>query len=468
MRKLLIVLSGARPEILERCPTDRGKFEGIGGAVLTTSVLATISMAFALYSALGINPIIAVPASLVWGLAILSLDRWLVSSIQPDGPRRWRLAVPRILMAVLLGVVISTPLVLQIFKSEIDAQIVEIKQDRANSFTEEQTRGDVGREVARLRKAVAEQEHIVATGGEVPQDPAKDPKIKSLTAERDAQQAQVKKHYDEWQCQLYGGRDCPRKGDGVLAQASQAAYNKSKARVDGINRQIDDRKRELTATDEKAKGERLAAAKAERPRLQARLDAAVNQQSTLQASFDAQNQTINGLLIRLRALNEVSGKDITLNVARALLFLLFLMIECLPVAVKLMQRPGNYEKVLELVTRNELIDARDSLNLGPRLGVSGASATARDMTVRDIWARQPTPEQEPPPAPEPSSGTGTAPERTLSEHTLSEPVSMDHDFGTLENDALREMRDARMLTLPETRGSGHSREFELFPEDDDH
>ena len=65
MRKFLIALSGARSEILERCPSERGKFEGIGGAVLTTGVLATVSMAFALYSALGISAYLAVPASLI-------------------------------------------------------------------------------------------------------------------------------------------------------------------------------------------------------------------------------------------------------------------------------------------------------------------------------------------------------------------------------------------------------------------
>ncbi|MEV7907663.1 DUF4407 domain-containing protein, partial [Streptomyces anulatus] len=150
MRKFLIALSGARPDIVKRCPTEHGKFEGIGGAVLTTGVLAIISMAFALYSALGISIYLAVPASILWGLAIMSLDRWLVGSIQTDGPRRWRLAVPRILMAVLLGAVISTPLVLQIFKSEIDAQIVQIKQDRANAFASELKKGDVGQDVAGL------------------------------------------------------------------------------------------------------------------------------------------------------------------------------------------------------------------------------------------------------------------------------------------------------------------------------
>src|SRR5690349_13397036 len=184
MRRFLIALSGARPEVLERCPSEYGKFEGIGGAVLTTAVLAVVSMTFALNSALGVNVVLAVLAALVWGLMILSLDRWLVSTMKADAPRRWPLAVPRFLMALLLGFVISTPLVLQIFRSEIDAQIVQIKQQRADAFAARQQQGNVGKDVGQLRKEVADLEKVISSGGDVPIDTEQDPNVKALTAER--------------------------------------------------------------------------------------------------------------------------------------------------------------------------------------------------------------------------------------------------------------------------------------------
>lgn len=457
MRKFLIALSGARSEILERCPSERGKFEGIGGAVLTTGVLATVSMAFALYSALGISAYLAVPASLIWGLAIVSLDRWLVGSIQTDGPRRWRLAVPRILMAMLLGVVISTPLVLQIFKSEIDAQIVEIKQDRANTFAEEQRRGNIGQEVAGLRQSVANLRQVIASEGDTPQDPAKDPKIKSLIAERDTQQNEADDYYNKWQCQLYGGPACPRKGNGVVAQASKKTYDKARAQVDRLSRQIENRKKELTANDESAKKIRLEAARAELPKTQAQLDAAVRRQNDLQESFDAENRSANGLLIRLRALNEVSGKDLTLNAARFLLFLLFLLIECLPVTVKLMQKPGNYEKVLTLVARQEFRDVRDSFLPRTQTGAAGGPST-----IQEIWARQtavgPEPENPPPPPPPHSTGNGS---------TLTGPVDLDYEHDSLEDEALRQMPDTRVIrTTTPGPAAERPRGFELFPDDE--
>jgi hypothetical protein len=47
----------------------------------------------------------------------------------------------------------------------------------------------------------------------------------------------------------------------------------------------------------------------------------------------------------------------TVSDARLLLLMLFLVIECLPVTVKLLQRPGLYETILSAAARRELNDA---------------------------------------------------------------------------------------------------------------
>ncbi len=470
MRTFLITLSGARPEILKLCPTEQGKFEGIGGAVLTTSVLATVSMTFALDSALGVPLVFAVPAALVWGLAIMSLDRWLVSTMHADGPRRWRVALPRILMAVLLGLVISTPLVLQIFKSEIDAQIVQIKQQRANDFTARQNSGSVAKELTRLRTEATTLQNVITSKGDVPLDPAKDPKIKSLTAERTAQQAQTKKLYDEWQCQLYGGKTCPRKGNGPLAQASRSAYEKAKLRVDLLNQQIEGRKRDLTATDESSKKERLDQATKALPKTQELLDAAVRRQSDLQTAFDAENKATDGLLIRLQALNEVAGEDFTLRSTHLLLFLVFLLIECLPVAVKLMQKPGNYEEVLALAARREFRDARDSYV--PQFGsATWSGAKGRAAPIWEIWGepgQARTTRVEQTKQTEQMEQPGQAvPAQPTTAH-MNDPRDQGYDDYSMEDDMLRAMPDTRAFHTAESPGPAgeHAGGFELFPDDD--
>lgn len=390
LHRILIMLSGARASVLEQCPTERGKFEGIGGAVLTTSTLAVISMWFALSTAIGVNGYAAVPLALLWGLAIMSLDRWLVTTIPAGGGRRWRLALPRVAMAVLLGFVISTPLVLQIFRAEIDAQIVEIKQRRADDFALDQKKGAVGAEVARDRKALEALQQVVASQGDVPLDPAADVRIRSLTQQRDDQQKQMQGHYKQWQCQLYGGRDCPKKGDGPLAAASESAYKNAKKRVDDLNGQIEDRKRELTATGEAAKQSRLEQARTDLPEARRRLAADERRQTDLQRAFDAENGKANGLLIRLQALDEVSGKDAVLNGARILLFLLFLLIECLPVTVKLLQKTSNYDEILAMEAKQELRQAKKKIVPMPA-NLFGDDAGG---SVQDIWRERQQEQQE--------------------------------------------------------------------------
>ncbi|GAA4235984.1 hypothetical protein FHR32_001059 [Streptosporangium album] len=455
----LIALSGARPEILRTCPTERGKFEGIGGAVLTTSVLAVVSMTFALNSALGVNIVVAVVVALLWGLAILSLDRWLVSTIKPDAPNRWTLAVPRILIAVVLGLVISTPLVLQVFKAEIDTQIAEMKQQRANTFAVRQEQGAVGKGVDQLRKEVADLQQVISSGGDIPLDLEQDPKIKALSVQRADGQKQADKHYKEWQCQLYGGPNCVKKGNGPLAQESRRAYEKDKERIELLTRQIEGRKRELNATGEQAKETRLAAAKEALPKVQRQLDAAVEQQSWIQRSFTENNLATDGLLTRLRALNELTGKDFTLSMARLLLFALFLLIECLPVAVKLMQRPGVYDKALAFAERRDLDCVRKEF--GVRAGSrSRPTEPGGSDSVWRIWS--------------PREDTSRRPGATFGEEarppqgpngTQAEPTEPDYEYGPLEDQALRGMTETHILRRPGP-GAERSGGIELLPDED--
>ena len=76
----LLWLSGADLATLEKCPSERGKFTGVGGVVLTTAVMAVVSCAFALYTGAHAPLPVAIGAALFWGLAIMNLDRWLVTA----------------------------------------------------------------------------------------------------------------------------------------------------------------------------------------------------------------------------------------------------------------------------------------------------------------------------------------------------------------------------------------------------
>lgn len=141
--KFLWWCAGADKVFLELSPMkDRVKYAGIGGIVFCTGLLAAFSGGYAFYtifspkgeavhdSFLHLDSILpAVIFAIVWGMIILNLDRFIVSSTgKGDGTDKITLgefgrAIPRILIALILGIAISAPLEVRILKSEIDAEL---------------------------------------------------------------------------------------------------------------------------------------------------------------------------------------------------------------------------------------------------------------------------------------------------------------------------------------------------------
>lgn len=125
--------AGADAEILKYSSySDHVKYGGIGAVVLATGVMAFISMSFAINSLfdtkLGVYLI-----GTAWGLIIFNLDRFIVSSTGKGdgedsiGGQEFINALPRIVMAILLGLVISAPLETKIFEKEILGKWQEYK-----------------------------------------------------------------------------------------------------------------------------------------------------------------------------------------------------------------------------------------------------------------------------------------------------------------------------------------------------
>ena len=141
--------AGADPYFMEMSPMqDRVKYAGIGGIVLCTGVLAAFSGGYAFSTIFGpkgsandytlVTPVSikigTVVFGLVWGLIILNLDRFIVSSTgKGDGTdsitkKELGQALPRIIIALILGFAISTPLEIRILKSEIDSELTKFQE----------------------------------------------------------------------------------------------------------------------------------------------------------------------------------------------------------------------------------------------------------------------------------------------------------------------------------------------------
>lgn len=131
LQRFFIFCSGADTAILKNCsPGENTKYAGIGATVFFTAVMATIAGSYALYTVFE-NIISAVFFGVIWGLLIFNLDRFIVSTIKKrdDFFAEFLQALPRIILALIIAIVISKPLELKIFEKEINQVILEEKND---------------------------------------------------------------------------------------------------------------------------------------------------------------------------------------------------------------------------------------------------------------------------------------------------------------------------------------------------
>lgn len=128
-QKFLMVCSGGNLHILRKTPSEWNKFAGIGGIVLFTAVFATLSAAYAMFTIFE-DYVISTVFAILWGLMIFNLDRYIVSSIKKTGSwwNQLLMAIPRLILATFLGIIISKPLELKIFEKEVNKQLNTIIQ----------------------------------------------------------------------------------------------------------------------------------------------------------------------------------------------------------------------------------------------------------------------------------------------------------------------------------------------------
>lgn len=131
LQRFFIFCSGADTDILETCSAgEKTKYAGIGATVFFTAVMAFIASAYALYTVFD-TYFSAIIFGFIWGLLIFNLDRFIVSTIKKRNNffDEFLQAVPRLLLAVIIAIVIAKPLELKIFEKEINQVLLEEKND---------------------------------------------------------------------------------------------------------------------------------------------------------------------------------------------------------------------------------------------------------------------------------------------------------------------------------------------------
>lgn len=158
LQRFFFWLSGAGTQTLEACPNwEQRKYAAFGATVLVPSVFAFIACAYAL-STLTENWRIILPVSVAWAFIILTIDRALLASYRPYQSfiRKFGQFALRFTVAMLMGLTISHPLTLLLFKDTIQA---EVEADRQAEIETARATGEA--EKTKVREAIAVVENSI-------------------------------------------------------------------------------------------------------------------------------------------------------------------------------------------------------------------------------------------------------------------------------------------------------------------
>ncbi|WP_395744180.1 DUF4407 domain-containing protein [Prosthecobacter sp.] len=379
IERVFFWLSAASSDNLDACPAwERRKYVAFGATVLVPSTFAIIACAYAL-STLTDNWYIIVPVSLVWSFIILTVDRALLATYRAYQSffRKIGQFSLRMVVAALMGITISHPLTLLLFKDTISSVIEKHRQDEIEAAREvsKQEKVAVEARLVPLEEEIAKQrENWNATFNAKFLDDQGKPVEKLLTedekaakAEREAkigdavapgkerlakldtEMAAMSKDYQKiaeelnhWQTEFEKEVNGQRSGivglgpraksiqedqltwrraesarlSGVLDTMTKnrvAVVAEIKAAEDGVNAALDAKAAEQAARD-KAERERVAALKQKVQTEQA--DQFVGQQNAIRETLKTQ---IDALLLQQKNMNEEIarlGQDEELRIAK--------------------------------------------------------------------------------------------------------------------------------------------------------
>jgi Domain of unknown function (DUF4407) len=349
IRQMLARLAGAQLDILEdKAPGDYVKYVAMGGVLLSTAAMAGISAAFAMNTAVRLPVVASIVVGAIWAGIILNLDRMLIVSMgrQAGVLRNLLTALPRIFLAVIIGAVISTPLVLRIFQPEIDAQLQVM---HTTNLIADQKRLDEQFADIKPTQDKVDQLQAVASGQAQPSVSA-DPDVRAAQAAVDAAQTAYNKAAAAAQCELVGSCGTHVRGTGEAWRSAQAIADQALGTLTTAKTQL--------AQAQASARERIAGSAAstrqtaqqELRTLTPALHVREEERTAAQRELESAEGNDAGLLARLEALDQLTAGQPMARTADDALFLLFMFVELLPILVKLLVGfgpPTLYEQLVQ-------------------------------------------------------------------------------------------------------------------------
>src|SRR6478735_137558 len=364
----LAILGGADGSVLDQVPTETPRFVQMFFVIAGTALISAISMYFALTTGVRIVAWGALPLAIVWMLIIFNLDRFLTSTMRSTHSvgRLIGLAIPRVIMAAVIGIVVAEPLVLQVFHNDIAREVTatnlvqaQSDQDAVTDGPEKQALDAAGARVAALESQAAS--GVVAGADTTSASTASAQKtVDDLTAKLAAAQLVIDQARAIYQCELTGQgagevQGCSGvAGEGASSAAAEAQLAAAQAAYDDLNSQLTAAQADLAAAQAAGTADAGASEATNKQQAKDELPGAREQYQAALAAYDARaaeiaggNSGAVGLLSQISGLERLSDREPILAWAHWLIAGLFFMIELLPVLVKVLTswgEPSLYEK----------------------------------------------------------------------------------------------------------------------------
>jgi len=307
--------SGVHQPTLEKHPTEHNKYVGIGATIFFTGLFAALSGGYAMYFVFKGDTaavLFSLFFGLLWGLAIFNMDRYIVSSINKNSSSAKQIAqaTPRILLAIMIGMVISRPLELKIFDKEIRERL------KVSYLNNQRSKIDT------LNKAFNNKYTIEIS------------KLNEGKAQRDSLANGIKADRQKLNYEVFGTKTEETSGVmgyGPYAKRKEEELKQRQQNLDSLNAEV---RRSENFVDSRKQFDGLLSEKLYTGR---ELDSL----SSI-AGFADRNWALGQL-----SFNTDGTRDTTTALAVSFIGMLFIFFECLPVFVKMMSARGPYDRSVE-------------------------------------------------------------------------------------------------------------------------
>ncbi|QXP57158.1 DUF4407 domain-containing protein [Cellulophaga sp. HaHa_2_95] len=396
--------AGANIQILQKCPTDHAKYFGVGGTIVFTALMASFAGGYAFFTAFkSIIPSLFFGA--FWGLLIFNLDRYIVSTIgKGDGTQKitkeeWKIAAPRLIMAVLLGFVISTPLELKIFETEIQTVVERLKIDKSEDLKDRDVsfNNEFDELNARLSKVESDisdltnnKKKLTENAGSYYEERKNELLIDSRQKESELNSIQnkvnslhgyyIKAINDSLPSSIISSRKSSRN----LQINSRNNLRSEKKQIDDQIIALTENKGEAIMNEQQKIDKQITLLITEKESLLDKKQQMEIIRTAKRTNYDNKVENYDGFAAHLEAMSILTSEKSAIFWAKWLLTLLFIFIEVAPVLFKLMAESGPYDDIMDRIKHESAVSEKEKISeINDRINTSIKISTEKNQNRLD-------------------------------------------------------------------------------------